>query len=260
MAALALERLLLRDRLIAGGGVIVIAALGWAYVIGLQSGTWPALMAMPMRHDWQAGDFALMAIMWIVMMVAMMTPAVAPTILLTAMVERRRGQRAPVARAMQSLGGYLAVWAAASLAATLGQWAFHEAGLIDGPMGRLQPWLGGATLIAVGLYQFAPLKLACLKLCRSPVETLAQYWSPEPDGALRLGLRHGFYCLGCCWALMLVLFVCGVMNLLWVAILAGFVLVEKLLPPGLLLARLAGLGLVAWGGLLLIGALNQPPA
>jgi predicted metal-binding membrane protein len=254
MAALALERLLLRDRLIAGSGLVLIAVLGWIYVVGLQYGAWPTLMAMPMRHDWQPGDFVLMAVMWIVMMIAMMTPAVTPTILLTATVERRRGQPAPIARAMQSLAGYLAVWAAASLVATLGQWALQEVGLIDGPMGRLRPWLGGATLIAVGLYQFAPLKLACLRLCRSPVETLAQYWSPERGGALRLGLRHGFYCLGCCWALMLVLFVCGVMNLLWVAILAGVVLVEKLLPGGLLFGKLAGLALVAWGTWLLIGA------
>jgi predicted metal-binding membrane protein len=205
-----------------------------------------------MQHAWQASDFALMALMWIVMMVAMMTPAVAPVVLLTATIERRRGQPAPVARAMQSLAGYLAVWTAASLVATLGQWALHEAGLIDGPMGRLEPRLGGLILVAAGLYQFAPLKLACLRLCRSPVEALVQYWRPTPGGALQLGLRHGLYCLGCCWALMLVLFVTGVMNLLWVAILAGMVLVEKLLPRGLLAARFFGIALAAWGAWLLL--------
>jgi predicted metal-binding membrane protein len=249
----ALERLLLRDRLIAGGGVAVIAALSWVYVVGLQYGAWPVLMAMPMQHAWQPSDFALMALMWIVMMVAMMTPAVAPVVLLTATVERRRGQTAPAARAMQSLAGYLAVWTAASLVATLGQWGLHEAGLIDGPMGRLQPWLGGLILVAAGFYQFAPLKHACLRLCRSPVESLVQYWRPTPGGALQLGLRHGIYCLGCCWALMLVLFVTGVMNVLWVAILAGMILVEKLLPRGLMIARLFGMGLLAWGTLLLLG-------
>jgi predicted metal-binding membrane protein len=249
----ALEWLLLRDRLIAGAGLALLTLIGWTYLVGVDYGPWFSLMAMPMRHAWQAADALLTLAMWAVMMVAMMTPSAAPVVLLIATVERRRGERAPVAMAWLALGGYFAVWTAASAAATALQWALHEAGLMANAMGGLRPWLAGIALIGVGLYQFAPAKAACLRLCRSPVDILAQYWKPGPGGALRLGLRHGLYCLGCCWALMLVLFVSGIMNLIWIALLSALVLAEKLLPRGLLLGRLAGLGLVAWGGRLLVG-------
>jgi predicted metal-binding membrane protein len=241
------------DRLIAGAGLVLLTLLGWTYLVGVDYGPWFSLMAMPMRQAWQVQDVLLTLAMWAVMMVAMMTPSVAPVVLLTATVERRRGERAPVAMAWLALAGYFAVWTAASAAATALQWTLHEAGLIANAMGGLRPWLAGIVLIAVGLYQFAPVKAACLKLCRSPVETLAQYWKPGPGGAFRLGLRHGLYCLGCCWALMLVLFVSGIMNLIWIAILSVLVLAEKLLPRGLLLGRLAGAGLVAWGARLIVG-------
>ena len=248
----ALERLLARDRVIVGTGLVLMALLGWAYLIGVDYGPWFSLMAMPMRHAWQAEDFLLTLLMWAVMMVAMMTPTVAPVVLLVAMVERRGGKAAPVAMAWLALGGYFAVWMAGSAVATMLQWSLHEAGLMASAMGGLRLSIAGVTLVAVGLYQFLPSKAACLRLCRSPVETLAQYWKPGAAGAFRLGLRHGFYCLGCCWALMLVLFVSGIMNLIWIAILSALVLAEKLLPRGLLLGRVAGIGLAVWGVRLLI--------
>jgi predicted metal-binding membrane protein len=251
--SLTLERLLLRDRWIAGAGLTLLTLLGWIYLVGVDYGPWFSLMAMPMRHAWQGEDVLLTLAMWAVMMVAMMTPAVAPVVLLTATVERRRGERAPVTMAWLALAGYFAIWAGAGVAATALQWALHEAGLMANAMGGLRPRIAGATLMGVGLYQFLPAKAACLRLCRSPVETLAQYWRPGPGGAFRLGLRHGFYCLGCCWALMLVLFVSGIMNLMWIAILSVLVLAEKLLLRGQMFGRLAGVGLAAWGAWLIVG-------
>ena len=249
----ALAWLLWRDRLISGAGLALLTLLGWTYLVGVDYGPWFSLMAMPMRHAWLASDALLTLAMWAVMMIAMMTPSVVPVILLIATVERRRGERAPVVMAWLALLSYFAVWTAASAAATALQWVLHEAGLMANAMGGLRPWLAGMVLIGVGLYQFAPAKAACLRLCRQPIEILAQHWKPGGWGALRLGLRHGLYCLGCCWALMLILFVSGIMNLVWIAVLSALVLVEKLLPRGLLLGRLAGLGLVAWGGRMLLG-------
>jgi predicted metal-binding membrane protein len=249
----ALERLLQRDRAILGGGLIALAVLAWAYIYGLVGGAWPSLMAMPQRHGWTSGDLALTVLMWAVMMIAMMTPSVTPTILLIATIERRRGEARPAARASIALAGYFTVWAAASVVAALAQWALHDAALLNGPMGRLAPRLAGIVLIAVGLYQWMPVKAACLRLCRSPVETIADFWQPGARGAFVLGLHHGLYCLGCCWALMAILFVTGIMNLIWVAFLSILVLAEKLLPRGLRLGQIAGLGLIVWGLVLTIG-------
>jgi predicted metal-binding membrane protein len=247
------ERLLQRDRLILGGGLITLAALAWIYTYGLVGGAWPSLMAMPQRHGWTSGDLALTVLMWAVMMIAMMTPSVIPTILLIATIERRRGEARPAARAGVALAGYFTVWAAASVVAALAQWALHDAALLNGPMGRLAPRLAGIVLIAVGLYQWTPMKAACLRLCRSPVETIAEFWQPGARGAFVLGLRHGLYCLGCCWALMAILFVTGIMNLIWVAFLSILVLAEKLLPRGRRLGQIAGLSLIVWGLVLTIG-------
>jgi predicted metal-binding membrane protein len=248
-----LEKLLERDRLILGGGVAGLALLAWTYTYGLVGGGWPWLMAMPQRHGWTAADVGLTVVMWAVMMTAMMTPSVAPSILLLATVERRRGVANPAARAYLALGGYLGIWTAASVIASLAQWALHDAALLDGPMGRLSPHLAGAVLVAAGLYQWMPMKAVCLKHCRNPVETLAHYWRPGAMGAVTLGLHHGLYCLGCCWALMAVLYVTGIMNLVWVALLSILVLAEKVLPRGLLLGRVAGILIAVWGLALLGG-------
>jgi predicted metal-binding membrane protein len=245
--------LLQRDRAFLSGGLIALSLLSWIYTFGLVDGAWSSLMAMPQRHGWTLRDLVLTFLMWAVMMIAMMTPSVTPTVLLIATVERRRGEARPMAGAVIALAGYFAVWLAASLAAALAQWALHDAALLDGPMGRLAPRLAGIVLIAVGIYQWMPLKAACLRACRSPVEALADFWRPGGRGAFVLGLRHGIYCLGCCWALMAVLFVTGVMNLVWVAVLAALVFVEKLTPRGLYIGRLAGLALAGWG-IVLIGS------
>ena len=249
-----LERVLQRDRAVVGVGLIVLAVLAWVYTYGLVGGAWPSLMAMPQRHGWTSLDLALTFVMWVVMMIAMMTPSAAPLVLLVATVERRSSKSSPGACAAAALAGYFAVWSGVSILAALAQWALHDAALLDGPMGRLSPRLAGIVLIAVGIYQWTPMKAICLSHCRSPVETLAHFWKPGARGAFRLGLHHGFYCLGCCWALMVVLYVTGVMNLVWVALLSILVLAERLLPRGLWLDRIAGSGLVAWGLVLALGS------
>ncbi|MEA2778775.1 MAG: hypothetical protein QOK29_319 [Rhodospirillaceae bacterium] len=248
----ALERLLERDRLIVIGALVAVAALGWTYTLGLDLGRWPSLMAMPQRHGWTGADVALTMLMWLVMMLAMMTPAAAPVVLSVATIERRRGKPHAPARVALAFAGYFAIWGAASVAATLMQWGLHDAGWLDGAMGRLLPGIAGATLIAVGVYELSPLKAACLRLCRSPIETIVAFWRPTPSGSFRVGLHHGIYCLGCCWGLMLILFVAGIMNLLWIALLTALVLVEKLLPWGQIFGRILGIGLIAWGALLLV--------
>lgn len=248
-----LERLLQRDRLILGAGLAALALLAWIYTYGLVGGAWPLLMAMPQRHGWTASDVILTVIMWVVMMTAMMTPSVSPAILLLAGVERRRGVAHPALHAGLALAGYLFVWGAISVIAALAQWGLHDAALLDGPMGRLSPRLAGIVLIGIGLYQWTPAKALCLTRCRSPIDTLGHFWRPGAAGAFALGLRHGLYCLGCCWALMIVLYVTGVMNLLWVALLSILVLGEKLLQRGPWLGKGAGLAIAAWGLLLLAG-------
>jgi predicted metal-binding membrane protein len=143
--------------------------------------------------------------------------------------------------------GYLAVWTGFSAVAGLSQWLLHRAALLSPAMASATPRLGGGLLIAAGVYQWLPLKGACLMHCRSPLGFFSHAWREGAAGALLMGLRHGLYCVGCCWLLMALLFMAGVMNLLWVAAIAGFVLVEKVVPGGRLLGKVAGALLVAWG-------------
>ena len=253
MVVVDLERLLQGDRAIVACGLFGLAALAWVYTYGLVGGAWPSLMAMPQRHGWTSLDLALTVLMWAVMMIAMMTPSVAPMVLLVAAIERRSGRANPAQCAVFALSGYFGIWVSASVLAASAQWALHDAALLNGPMGRLAPKIAGIVLIAAGAYQWTPMKAACLGFCRSPLNSITEYWRPGGRGAFVLGLRHGLYCLGCCWALMAVLFVTGIMNLVWVALLSVLVLAEKLLPGGRRLGQFAGLGLAAWGLVLVIG-------
>jgi predicted metal-binding membrane protein len=248
------EDLLRRDRAIVGAGLAVLVALAWLYISRLATaGSGPGMaMTMPEARNWGAGDAVLLFIMWAVMMVAMMLPSAAPVILTFTLVNRRRVEQGrPVARTGVFVAGYVVVWSAYSALAAAGQWALHEAALLS-DMAAVGPRLGGALLIAAGLYQWTPLKRACLTACRSPLAFLMTQWREGPWGALQMGLRHGAYCVGCCWALMALLFVTGVMNLAWVVVLAGFVLVEKLLPAGQVVSRVAGVAMAATGMLLLL--------
>jgi predicted metal-binding membrane protein len=245
-----LEAALRRDRLTVGGALVLITLIAWGYTVYLArsmnfSG---GDMAMPQLHAWGAGMFAFMFVMWAVMMVAMMLPSAAPMILTFAAVQRRRrAQGGAFVPTGVFIAGYLVVWAAFSLLATSAQYGLERAALVSPMMGKAAPWLGAVLLIGAGLFQFAPLKDVCLDKCRSPLSFIMTDWRDGTRGALVMGLRHGAYCAGCCWALMALLFVGGVMNLLWVAALALFVLIEKVVPAGGRLGKAGGILLVAWG-------------
>ena len=204
-------------------------------------------MAMADAAPWTAASFALAASMWWVMMVAMMLPAATPVVLLYAATAPRSGaERSPTGH---FLAGYLAVWALFSLIAAGLQWLLDASKLLE-PMtlGSAAKWFSAAVLVAAGFYQLSPLKEACLAHCRNPAQFLSRHYRPGRAGAFRMGARHGAFCVGCCWLLMALLFVGGVMNLAWIALLTLLVAAEKLLPAGRGVAIAAGLGLIAWGG------------
>jgi predicted metal-binding membrane protein len=211
------------------------------------------MSGMTMTPDaWAPGVWALMIAMWWIMMIAMMTPSAAPTILLYAHVHRRALAQGRIQEKLAPTAafgaGYLSVWLAFAVAATALHWALERAGLVSAMMmGSQSRWLSGTVLIAAGFYQLSPLKHACLSHCRAPASFLARHWRPHASGAFRLGTLHGAYCVGCCWMLMALLFVGGVMNLVWIAALAVLVLIEKALPAGQWLGRGTGVALIAWG-------------
>ena len=245
-----LEALLKRDRTLVVSGLVAISALAWGYTIYLaydMDMMGRELAMMPMMRLWSFGDFVLMYVMWAVMMVAMMVPSAASMVLIFATIYRkRREQGGAFVPTGVFLAGYLVVWSAFSLAAVLSQYGLQQAALLSPMMETTAPWLGAALLAAAGAFQFMPLKQACLTKCRTPMGFIMTEWREGSRGAFVMGLRHGAYCTGCCWALMALLFVGGVMNLLWVAFLAVFVLVEKMLPAGGLLGKAGGIIMIAW--------------
>ncbi len=205
-------------------------------------------MDMSNSQQWGAMGVFLLFVMWAVMMVAMMVPSAAPMILTFLDVNRRRETAGrPFVPVGFFLAGYLAIWTTYSAVATLAQWGLHKAALLSPAMAATSPLLNGGLLIAAGIFQWTPLKHVCLKGCRSPLSFLMSEWREGKAGAFIMGLRHGSYCVGCCWVLMALLFVAGVMNLLWVAVIALFVMAEKSLPRGDLLGNVAGVALVAAG-------------
>jgi predicted metal-binding membrane protein len=247
-----------RDRLIVGGALALLTALAWAYVLSLARAPMPE-MAMPSMaamapalEPWSARELLLAFAMWAVMMVGMMTPSVAPMVLLYARVGRQAAQEGePLAATAWFAGGYLLAWTLFALLAAAAQLALTDAAVLS-PLLRLHSAaLGGAVLIAAGVYQWTALKATCLANCQSPLAFIQRHggFRGTALGALGLGARHGAYCVGCCWALMALLFVGGVMNLLWIAGLAILVLIEKITPWGPRVPRAAGvlLGLAgAW--------------
>jgi predicted metal-binding membrane protein len=246
-----------RDRVLISGCLLLLTALAWAYLVRLDRQMSAAMaydramadMGMTMAVPWRAADVWFTFAMWAVMMVGMMTASATPVLLLLArMHEGRAAPRAPLA--VPAFGaGYLVVWIAFSAAAALAQWALHALAMLSPSMTTSSARLGGAILIAAGVYQLTPFKSACLAHCRTPLGFLMSHWRDGNAGALRMGIAHGTYCLGCCWALMCVLFVVGVMNLAWVAAMTIFVLLEKVGPAGLVVARVAGMAMIICGAL-----------
>ena len=228
------SRLLRRERLIVAAGVSLLVMLSWWYVA---SGA-----GLHVAMDDMLPPLGALVVMWWLMMVAMMLPSATPALLLYAQVRQIRSRDADIAATWVFLAGYLGVWLLFSVAAAVAQ------SLLTGPSMALDNHIAqGTALLAAGLYQLSPIKGACIGLCRSPARFISRYWRPGWDGAVRLGLRHGLYCLGCCWMLMALLFVGGVMNLLWVVGLTLIVTIEKLAPRGPLIGKTAGVALVGWG-------------
>jgi predicted metal-binding membrane protein len=228
-----------------------MVALAWLYLFHTASpmlGMDMPAIQMPGLYKWGLPAVILLFLMWAVMMIAMMVPSAVPMIQgFLAVNERRRNPSRQLVPVGVFLLGYLAVWTAFSAAATLAQWGLHKAALLSPMMVATSPVMSGALLLAAGVFQWTPLKRACLRGCRSPLSFLMSEWREGTAGAFSMGLRHGAYCVGCCWALMALLFVVGVMNLLWVAVIALFVIAEKVLPRGELLGHIGGVALVAAG-------------
>jgi predicted metal-binding membrane protein len=262
-----LETVLRRDRWVVGGAIGIIAALAWSYVLWLARDMEMGGMDMtgfrmipagigimlPASEPWRAIEFVYVFLMWAVMMVGMMAPSAAPMILMYARVGRRwKAEGKPFAATGWFAAGYLLAWSGFSLAATILQWAVDRAALLDSRMAIASNLLGAIILIAAGIYQWTPLKDVCLAQCQSPLQFLMRHggFQNNPRGCLLLGLRHGGYCVGCCWILMALLFVVGVMNVLWIALLSLLVLLEKFTPAGRWIARAAGIACVAAAWLL----------
>jgi predicted metal-binding membrane protein len=264
-----LQGILRHDRLIIIAALSLLTVLAWADLVWLANDMSMGGMdmtgfrmipagqglMMPASAPWQPIEFGYVFAMWTVMMIGMMTPSAAPMILIYARVGRQAASSGqPFAASSWFAAGYLLAWTAFSLVATSAQWALERAALLTPMMHSASDVLGGSVLIAAGLYQWTPVKEACLSYCQAPLTFILRHggFRREATGALTLGFRHGLYCIGCCWALMALLFVGGIMNLFWIAALAVLVLAEKVIPFGRIVARLAGLAFVAGGVLLLV--------
>ncbi len=242
-----------RGRLAVPFGLITVTALCWAYLglLTIRMGQMGSPFAMPMTSAWTAGDVVLMFSMWSVMMAGMMLPSASPMIrsyAVTINSERTPQQGSTVLFVL----GYLVAWSGFAALATASQWLLHEVALVNMMGESTSRWLGGGLLVAAGAYQFTGIKDQCLSKCRSPLGFLLGSWRDGRQGALVLGIHHGSLCVGCCWALMALLFVLGVMNLWWIALVAAVVLVEKV-TSNETPTRLLGTGLLVWGTAMLIG-------
>jgi predicted metal-binding membrane protein len=250
-----------RERLIIGGCLAAMVILAWLYLFQTKTAM-PGMdmtgmdmpgMVMLDLSKWGPATVLLLFVMWTVMMVAMMVPSATPMILTFLSVnQRRKAADRPYVPTAIFVFGYLAVWTAFSAAATFAEWGLHQAAMRSITMTATNKALTGGLLIAAGIFQWTPLKRACLKACRSPLSFLMSEWREGTAGAFVMGLRHGAYCTGCCWFLMALLFVAGVMNLLWVAVIAVFVMAEKISPKGEFLARVAGIALMIAGTVQLV--------
>jgi predicted metal-binding membrane protein len=271
----AIEAVLARDRVPVLASILGVTALAWAYLVltasgmhemadtsgmpdmpGMARGAMEAVRPRP----WTATHFAMMFAMWAVMMVGMMLPSATPMILFFARFARHsRKQGHRVAPVTAFVLGYILVWSGFAFVATALQWTLDWAALLSSHMASLSPILGGALLITAGVYQWTPLKRSCLSFCRSPIAFIMGHWRTGTGGALRMGMEHGAFCVGCCWALMGLLFVGGVMNLLWVAAITLAVLAEKLAPRGIWIGRAMGLALVLGGAWVVAAGIGHGP-
>ncbi|MFQ5596826.1 MAG: DUF2182 domain-containing protein [Nitrospiria bacterium] len=263
------ESVLKRDRFLIAASLMIMAALSWAYMVYLAWNMRIMDMAEAVPRDvrgmvmtqvmsWSIVDFAMTVVMWVVMMVAMMVPAAVPMVLLFATVNRKRRERqCPFIPTGVFLSGYLLVWWGFAILAALAQWGLHQRALLPSKMDGVPPVFGGVILITAGIFQWTPLKSVCLKHCRTPLDHLVAHWREGRRGALLMGVEHGVFCLGCCWFLMGLMFVAGVMNLVWMAGVAAYILIEKIIPErtwGNIVTWSVGAGMVIWGAwMVLVG-------
>jgi predicted metal-binding membrane protein len=257
------EVLIQRDRLWLALGLVTAIGLAWTYLLR-EAAAMNAMAAEARMHaamgmaamtmrTWGVSDWFALFVMWAVMMVGMMLPSAAPVILLVLGAYRLRHETYARAAAFAFVSGYLLVWTAFSAIAALGQFVLHRTAVLSTEMRLYSATVSGVILLIAGVYQWLPLKNRCLAHCQTPLAFLTQHWRPGIEGGLSMGVRHGAYCVGCCWLAMTVLFVVGVMNIVWIAVLAAFVLLEKLAPGGRIAGRLAGAAAAGWGLYLLVG-------
>lgn len=229
-------------------GIVALAALAWGYMLFLG---WHAALdnsASLQTQSHHSASFLFVFVMWSVMMVAMMVPSAAPTILMfDTIVHKRVINKSWFSPTVIFVAGYLAAWTVYSAFAAIGQLWLQNTALISTAVSKSAPIVSGILLIIAGLFQFSPLKYACLKHCRSPIGFFMLHWQNGHRGALAMGLRSGMYCVGCCWAIMVLMFVAGAMNIIWMAVLALFILVEKLMPWERRFSQISGVLMVAWG-------------
>jgi predicted metal-binding membrane protein len=249
--------------MLVAGAALLVSGLAWAYLVRLDarmpgghaSAHAMAGMVMTTRAAWRPADFVLTFTMWAVMMVGMMGPSATPMLLFAASHARHANRRA-FSVVLPFALGYLTTWSGFSAAAMLVQWALNQAALLSGAMAVSSPRLAGGLLVASGVYQLTPAKRACLAHCETPMGFLMQHWRDGSAGAYQMGVRHGLHCVGCCWAIMLVLFVVGVMSLPWVAVLTVFILMERLGRTGAIISRAGGLVMLGLGLVAIVNGLS----
>jgi len=248
--------LLFRERTFVLAGLFLITTLSWAYLWHLARD--PLAMCMVNMNPWNAANLLALFAMWAVMMVGMMVPSAFPMILAFAGVNRsRRAKSHSYVSTSTFVLGYMTAWTGFSIAATLAQEVLHSVALVSSMGIGTSRIFGGILLMVTGIFQWTPLKNACLGRCRSPIGFLLTEWRDGSRGAFQMGMHFGAYCVGCCWLLMALPFIAGVMNLWWVAAITAFVLLEKVVPAGLWIARASGIMLVLWGGWMLATAVRS---
>jgi predicted metal-binding membrane protein len=246
-----------RDRMIVLSGLAAVIVATTIYTVWM-AGQFHKPMDVALMPTGQAAmdhrtGFLTLFVMWTIMQVAMMSPTAVPMILMHGKIERHRHpDRFPYVPVGLFFLGYILLWVAFSLVFALLQVGLQSRSLLSPSLASTSPWLSGGILIAAGLFQFSKLKQACLTQCRSPVTYLMTEWRSGRRGALIMGLKHGLHCVGCCWIMMALLFVAGVMNLFWMAAITAFVLIEKLTARGALFGRVVGVGLILWGVLIIV--------
>ncbi len=256
-----LRRFTLRTRLVVWSGMGVTVAAAWASLVVMavagQGGTLLSVLCSPNGGPFGVESLAAGFAMWAAMSLAMMLPTAAPMIsVYMDLAETASARHKTVVPAGALAGGYVAVWLGFSLAATALQAALRALGALDAWQGSVNMVLAGAVLIMAGVYQFTPLKQACLSKCQNPMPFFLSNWTEKPAGVFRLGAKQGLWCLGCCWALMLVAFATGLMNLVWMAGLGLVMMAEKLYAESRALTWGAGLIFVAGGMAVLVTGLS----